>query len=88
MSEHSPDKAAPVLARSEGAVLMLTLNRPQVRNAFDAAAASAMEAAIDRFESDDALRVAVLTGGSEFFCAGVDLRAAARGERPRLGARG
>ncbi len=77
-----------ILATRSGAVLTLTLNRPAVRNAFDLPMARALEAAIDRFEADGDLRVAILAGGPSFFCAGVDLRAAARGEKPRTAERG
>ena len=69
-------------------MLILTLNRPEVRNAFDLAMAQCLEAQVDRLDADPSLRAAVLTGGPQFFCAGVDLRAAARGERPRTAARG
>jgi enoyl-CoA hydratase/carnithine racemase len=69
-------------------VLLLTLNRPQVRNAFDLAMAQCLEAELDRFEADAELRVAVISGGPTFFCAGVDLRAAAGGQRPRTTHRG
>ena len=80
--------APPVHAEVRDSVLILTLNRPEVRNAFDLPMALALEAQVDRLDSDDALRAAVLTGGPQFFCAGVDLRAAARGERPRTERRG
>jgi acetyl-CoA C-acetyltransferase len=77
-----------VIAERRGQVLLLTLNRPEVRNAFNLAMAQRMEAEIDRFEADAELRVAIITGGPAFFCAGVDLRAAASGERPRTAQRG
>jgi acetyl-CoA C-acetyltransferase len=71
-----------------GYVLVLTLNRPAVRNAVDLATALALENCVDAFEADPTLRSAVITGGQEFFCAGVDLKAAASGERPRTARRG
>jgi acetyl-CoA C-acetyltransferase len=77
-----------ILAESRGHVLILTINRPSVRNAFDLATARALEAQIDRFEADANLRVAVLTGGPHFFSAGVDLKAAAAGQRPDATGRG
>ena len=77
-----------ILAEPRGPVLVLRLNRPAVRNAFDLATALEFEAAMDRFDGDAALRVAVVTGGPDFFCAGVDLRAAAGGTRPRTAGRG
>jgi enoyl-CoA hydratase len=57
------------------AVLVLTLDRPAVRNAIDAATSAAIEAAIDRLESDDGLRCAVLAHTGPVFCAGADLKA-------------
>jgi acetyl-CoA C-acetyltransferase len=77
-----------VVAERRGHVLILTINRPAVRNAFDLATALRLEAEIDQFEADAELRVAIITGGPAFFCAGVDLRAAASGERPRTAQRG
>ena len=53
-----------------------------VRNAFDARTAALMERAIDRFEADPEARVAVITGAGNAFSAGMDLKAAARGELP------
>lgn len=79
----------PVLRAVHGAVLVLALNRPHVRNAFDRRAAECMEREIDAFEADPALRVAVVTGSASFFCAGADLKAAAReGGLPRSNVRG
>ncbi len=58
-----------------GAVLILTIDRPQARNALDAAALQALREEWQRFRDDDALRVAVLSGvGREAFCAGADLK--------------
>lgn len=64
------------------------MNRPEVRNAFDFAAADAMSRAIDNFESDDGLQAAVLTGAGGTFCAGMDLKAFARGDVPYVERRG
>jgi enoyl-CoA hydratase len=65
-----------VSVRSEvdGAVVTVTIDRPQVRNAVDAAAAAALVECFQRFEADDAISVAVLTGAGGTFCAGYDLR--------------
>ncbi len=62
-------------------VLIITLNRPEARNAFNRAMAMEMEAVIDRYETDDELRVAVLRAEGSTFCSGQDLKAAAQGER-------
>ena len=78
----------PVLAEIRGSVLILTLNRPEVRNAMDLAAARCLEAELDAFEANGELRVAILTGGPSFFCAGTDLKAASDGSRPITEKRG
>ena len=61
----------------EGAVATIALNRPERRNAVDGPTALALRQAFERFESDDALRVAVFTGSGGHFCAGADLTALA-----------
>ncbi|TCP48491.1 short chain enoyl-CoA hydratase [Tamaricihabitans halophyticus] len=61
-------------------IAVITINRPERKNAFDRATAYAMEAAVDTFEADDELRVAVLTGAGGVFCAGQDIIAAGKGE--------
>jgi enoyl-CoA hydratase/carnithine racemase len=67
---------------TRGAVLIVTIARPERRNAVDHATALAIEAAIDRFEADAALHVAILTGADGVFSAGADLKAAAAGQKP------
>ncbi|MGB3067706.1 MAG: crotonase/enoyl-CoA hydratase family protein [Ottowia sp.] len=72
-----------------GPVLVLSIDRPEVRNAIDLATARAIEAEIDRFEADGNLRVAIITGSATVFSAGADLKAAAReGVLPRGERRG
>jgi enoyl-CoA hydratase len=56
-------------------VLVVTIDRPDRRNAVDRPTADALEAAFRDFDGDDALAVAVLTGAGGTFCAGADLRA-------------
>ncbi len=64
----------------EGAAAVLTIDRPERRNAVDGATARALRGGFDDFEADDGARVLVLTGaGGEAFCAGADLKA----DRPR-----
>ncbi len=59
-----------------GAAAVLTIDRPERRNAVDAATARALRRGFDDFEADDGARVLVLTGtGEEAFCAGADLKA-------------
>jgi enoyl-CoA hydratase len=73
-----------ILTRTEGAVLILTLNRPEARNAVNQALAEALAQALARYDADPALRIAVLTGADGSFCAGMDLKAFTRGERPSV----
>lgn len=80
--------ASPVRRSLEGAVLVVTLDRPEVRNAIDARTAEALESAIDDAEADPRVRAIVLTGAGDTFCAGMDLKAAARGELPLTAGRG
>ena len=68
-----------VLIEHDGHVVIITINRPQTRNAVDAATADALAAAFDGFERDDTVHVAVLTGTGDTFCAGADLHWAALG---------
>jgi enoyl-CoA hydratase len=63
----------------EGPVAIVTIDRPQARNAVDGPTAAALAAAFRRFAADDALAVAVLTGAGGTFCAGADLKAVAAG---------
>lgn len=77
-----------LLTQTHGHVLVLTLNRPEAKNAFNAAMSQALSDALDRFEADSALRVAVLTGAGGSFSAGMDLKALLKGERSASEARG
>jgi enoyl-CoA hydratase len=59
-----------------GAAAVLTIDRPQRRNAIDAATARGLRQGLDEFEADEKARALVLTGaGGEAFCAGADLKA-------------
>jgi len=64
----------------DGQVLVITIDRVEARNAFDLATARQMEAALDRLDEDGEARVGIITGAGGVFCAGQDLKAAARGE--------
>jgi len=79
---------APVLVERRGAVTIITINRPQVRNAIDLATALGIERALDAYEADPHAQVAILTGAGGYFSAGMDLKAAARGEVPVTSGRG
>ncbi|HEV3231983.1 MAG TPA: crotonase/enoyl-CoA hydratase family protein [Candidatus Dormibacteraeota bacterium] len=67
-----------------GAVALVTVNRPERRNAVDAATATALADAFRRFDADPGASVAVLTGAGGHFCAGADLRALSEGDSRRL----
>ncbi len=77
-----------VLTEADGGVLLITLNRPDARNAVNAALAAGVAAALDRLDSDDDLQVAILTGAGKGFCAGMDLKAFVQGESPHVEGRG
>jgi enoyl-CoA hydratase len=64
-------------------ILTVTINRPEARNAVDAATAAALSDAFRCFDADKTLHVAVLTGAGGTFCAGADLKAIASG-RPNI----
>lgn len=64
---------AQVLFQTDADVCTITLNRPAKRNAVDGATAAALRDAFERFERDESLRVAVLTGSGGHFCGGADL---------------
>jgi len=63
-----------------GRVEILTLNRPEARNAVSPEVSEAIEAALDALEHDREVRVVVITGSGPVFCAGADLKVVARGE--------
>jgi len=65
-------------------VLLVTINRPEVRNAVNGATAEALAGAFRDFDSDPHFHVAILTGAAGTFCAGADLKAVASGQGNRL----
>jgi enoyl-CoA hydratase len=77
-------KSASVEIKRDGKVLIVSINRPQARNAVDSATALELSKAFLDFDRDDDLNVAVLTGVGGTFCAGADLREIAEGRRPPL----
>jgi enoyl-CoA hydratase len=80
--------AAAVLTEVRDGVLLITLNRPQARNAVNAELAAGVATAVDRLEAEGELRVGVLTGSGKGFSSGMDLKAFLRGESPAAGGRG
>jgi enoyl-CoA hydratase len=80
--------AESVAVERRGHAQVITINRPEVKNALDGAAARALAAAVDELDADDGLRVGVLTGAGGTFCAGMDLKAYLRGDKPSIEGRG
>ena len=80
--------AEPVIVRTEGSTLVITINRPAQRNAVDAEVSRRMAEAFTRLDASPDLRVAILHGAGENFCAGMDIKAFARGERAYVPGRG
>ncbi|MGH2879930.1 MAG: crotonase/enoyl-CoA hydratase family protein [Solirubrobacteraceae bacterium] len=79
---------SPVLTERREGVLLITLNRPDARNAVNLAVAEGIAAALDELDGADDLSVGVLTGAGKGFCAGMDLKAFVSGQRPWVGDRG
>jgi enoyl-CoA hydratase/carnithine racemase len=77
-----------VLTDFADGVAVITLNRPEAKNAVNLDLAKALAAAIDEFEERSDLTIGILTGAGGTFCAGMDLKGFARGERPSLPGRG
>ncbi|OWK29818.1 crotonase/enoyl-CoA hydratase family protein [Sphingomonas mucosissima] len=77
-----------VLTRDQDGILIVTINRPEAKNAMTKAAAEGIAAAMDRLDSEDGLRVAIITGAGGTFCSGMDLKGFLRGETPSVPGRG
>lgn len=77
-----------VLTERENGVLTITLNRPAQRNALNRAVAEGVRDAVDELDSDDAVRVGVITGAGGAFSSGMDLKAFLTGETPLIIGRG
>ena len=69
-------------------VLVVTINRPEARNAINTETAVAIGEAMERLDDDRALVAGVITGAGGTFCAGMDLKAFLAGERPSIPGRG
>jgi enoyl-CoA hydratase len=77
-----------VTLERDGHVLVITICRPEMRNAIDRATSEAIAHAMDELDSDKQLTVGILTGAGTHFCSGMDLKAFLRGERVELPGRG
>jgi enoyl-CoA hydratase len=88
MPAESSRQPAAVLTERRGPVLLVTLNRPEARNAVNRAVAEGIAAALDELDGDGGLSAGVLTGAGAGFCAGMDLKAFVAGESPHVEGRG
>jgi enoyl-CoA hydratase len=77
-----------VLLERRGRVLLITLNRPDARNAVNLAVSEGIASALESLDADGELSVGVLTGAGKGFSSGMDLKAFAAGERPHVADRG
>ncbi len=73
-----------VAVEKRGFVQVITINRPEARNALNRAVGEAVAAAVDELDASDELRVGVLTGAEGTFSAGMDLKAFLAGETPSI----
>ncbi len=77
-----------ILTEEFDGILVITINRPHVRNAINAEVAERIAKTFERFDSDETLSVAILTGAGKGFSSGMDLAAFVQGSRPSYGDRG
>ena len=77
-----------VLTEIRDGVLIVTLNRPEAKNAATKLLSELVAAAMDQLDGDDALRVGIITGAGGTFCSGMDLKGFLRGETPFVPGRG
>jgi enoyl-CoA hydratase len=75
---------ATVRFETDGPIAIVTIDRPKVRNCVDGPTAAELAAAFRRFDADDSLAVAVLTGAEGCFCAGADLKGVSEGRGNRV----
>jgi enoyl-CoA hydratase len=78
---YRPYRADALLVEHDGPVTVVTINRPERRNAVDSVCADQLREAFLAFDNDDARSVAVLVGAAGTFCAGADLKAVSEGDR-------
>ena len=77
-----------VLVDVSDGVMTITINRPKAKNAVNLEVAKGVTAALEELDSNDDIRVAILTGAGGTFCAGMDLKAFVTGEMPVIPGRG
>ncbi len=79
---------SPVLIEHRDGILIITINRPSVRNAVNRTVALGIAAGLDELDQNPAISVGILTGAGGTFCSGMDLKAFVTGERPEIEGRG
>ncbi|MFG2084916.1 MULTISPECIES: crotonase/enoyl-CoA hydratase family protein [unclassified Spirillospora] len=84
----TPPGNAAVLTEEDGAVLVITINRPEARNAVNGEVARGIAAAVDELDSRKDLSIGILTGAGGTFCAGMDLKGFLTGDNPTVEGRG
>ena len=77
-----------VLVSTNDGIMTITINRPKAKNAVNLAVAEGIAAAMIELDSNDSIRVAILTGADGTFCSGMDLKAFVTGELPVIEGRG
>ncbi len=77
-----------VLTQLQDGVLIITINRPEAKNAVNNAVAVAIAAAMEQLDSDKSLNAGIITGAGGTFCSGMDLKAYLRGEFPVVEGKG
>ena len=87
MSEEANNEEV-VLVEQRDRILIITINRPKAKNAVNADVSRGLADAMDRLDGEDGLSVGILTGAGGSFCAGMDLKAFARGENVVVEGRG
>ena len=77
-----------VLTQAQDGVLIITINRPEAKNAVNQAVAQGIAAAMEQLDSDKSLNAGIITGAGGTFCSGMDLKAFLRGELPSIKGKG
>ncbi|APG61837.1 enoyl-CoA hydratase [Sphingorhabdus lutea] len=79
---------ADTLVKVEDGIMVITINRPEAKNAMNRAAAEIIADAMERLDNDADIRVAIITGAGGTFCSGMDLKGYLRGELPSVKGKG
>ena len=85
---YRPYRADTLVVEHDGPVTLVTIDRPERRNAVDSVCADQLREVFEAFDRDDARSVAILTGAQGTFCAGADLKAVAEGDQRPIPDRG